>query len=53
VSRHEVVPFQLHLDRDQIASLRATLPDSAGCTITKQVVIAQGAKGGIWVEAVR
>ena len=47
------MPFQLHLDREQIASLRATLPDSASCTITKQVVIAQGAKGGIWVEAVR
>ena len=49
----EVIPSMLHLDRHQIANLRAALPDSAGCTITKQVVIAQGAKGGIWVEAVR
>jgi len=49
----EVIPAMLHLDRHQIANLRAALPDTTGCTITKQVVVAQGAKGGIWVEPVR
>ncbi len=49
----EVIPFQLHLDRHQIATLRAALTDTTGCGVTKQAVIANGAKGGIWVESVR
>jgi hypothetical protein len=49
----EVIPFQLHLDRQQIATLRAALTDTTGCAVTKQAVIANGATGGIWVEAVR
>ena len=49
----EVIPVQLHLDRQQIATLRAALTDTAGCAVTRQAVIANGAKGGIWVEAVR
>jgi hypothetical protein len=46
----EVIPAMLHLDRQQIADLRAALPDSVGCTITRQVRVAQGAKSGIWVH---
>jgi hypothetical protein len=49
----ELIPSQLHLDRRQIATLRGGLTDSAGCTVKKQAVIANGANGGIWVESVR
>jgi hypothetical protein len=48
----EVIPSQLHLDRSQIATLRGALGDSAGCVVKQQAVIANGAKGGIWVDAV-
>lgn len=44
---------RLHLSRDQIATLRAELPDTAGCAITVEVVVAQGTRGGIWVAGVR
>jgi len=33
--------------------LRAGLGDTAACAVTRQAVIASGAKGGIWVESVR
>ena len=46
----EVIPSLLHLDREQIATLRAALPDSAGCATTRRVVIAEGANGGLWVH---
>ncbi len=49
----EVIPSQLHLDRHQMVTLRGALTDTLGCALTRQVVIAHGAKGGIWVEAVR
>ncbi len=49
----EVIPFQLHLDRLQIAALRAVLPDSSACAVKRQAVIASGANGGIWVESGR
>jgi len=49
----EVIPFQLHLDRQQIATLRSVLTDTTGCAVTRQAVIASGANGGIWVESVR
>jgi hypothetical protein len=49
----EVIPAQLHLDRRQIAELRNALPGSAGCGATRQAMIAHGARGGIWVEALR
>lgn len=45
----EVIPSMLHLDRDQIATLRAALPDSAGCAIPRRVRVAQGSNGGLWV----
>ena len=45
----EVIPSMLHLDRDQIATLRAALPDSAGCVIPRRVRVAQGSNGGLWV----
>jgi hypothetical protein len=48
---NEVIPHVLHLDRGQIAALRAALPDSAGCAPGK-LVIASGRRGGLWVEAV-
>ena len=48
----EVIPAMLHLDRQQIADLRAALPDTTGCSITRPVVIAQGANGGLWVHEV-
>jgi len=47
-----LIPPMLHLDRDQIAALRAALPDTTGCSITRPVVIAQGANGGLWVHEV-
>ncbi len=46
----EVIPPLLHLDRQQIAALRAALPDSTGCSTKQRVQIATGASGGIWVE---
>jgi hypothetical protein len=49
----EVIPSQLHLDRRQIAVLRGALADTAGCAVKQHAVIASGARGGIWVEAVR
>jgi N-acetylglucosamine-6-phosphate deacetylase len=49
----ELIPSQLHLDHRQIATLRAGLGDTAACAVTRQAVIASGAKGGIWVESVR
>ena len=49
----ELIPAQLHLDRRQMATLRSTLADTAGCARKRQAVIANGANGGIWVEAVR
>jgi hypothetical protein len=49
----ELIPRQLHLDRSQIATLRGALGDTAGCAVKQQAVIANGANGGIWVEAVR
>jgi hypothetical protein len=49
----ELIPAQLHLDRRQVAALRRTLTDTAGCARTRQAVIANGANGGIWVKAIR
>jgi hypothetical protein len=49
----ELIPVQLHLDRLQVAALRSTLTDTVGCARKRLAVIANGAKGGIWVEAVR
>jgi hypothetical protein len=49
----EPIPWQLHLDRDQVAALRATLADSAGCRSKKRAVIANGARGGLWITEVR
>lgn len=49
----ELIPVQLHLDRRQMAALRSALPDTAGCARKWQAVIANGASGGIWVEAIR
>jgi hypothetical protein len=49
----ELFPFQLHLDRLQMATLRSALTDTVGCTVKKRAVIARGANGGIWVEAIR
>jgi hypothetical protein len=46
----EVIPALLHLDREQIAQLRAAIPDSAGCTVKQRAVIASGSAGGIWVQ---
>jgi hypothetical protein len=46
----EVIPSLLHLDRRQIAELRAALTDSVACATKKRVVIANGAAGGIWVD---
>jgi hypothetical protein len=48
----ELIPRQLHLDRRQIAALRGTLTDTGGCAVKRQAVIANGVKGGIWVESV-
>ena len=49
----ELIPAQLHLDRLQIATLRAALAGTVGCAQKRQAVIANGANGGIWVESVR
>jgi hypothetical protein len=49
----ELIPSQLHLDRRQIATLRATLTGTAGCAVRRQAVIANGRNGGVWVESVR
>jgi hypothetical protein len=49
----ELIPQKLHLDRLQISELRGALTDRVGCELTKQVVIANGAHGGIWVESLR
>ncbi len=49
----ELMPSQLHLDHGQVAVLRGALPDTLACAMRKQVVVAGGAKGGIWVESVR
>jgi len=49
----ELIPSQLHLDRQQMAFLRASLTDTAGCATKRQALIANGANGGIWVESVR
>jgi hypothetical protein len=49
----ELIPSLLHLDRGQIAQLRAGLPDSAGCTVRHRVQIANGSAGGIWVQEVQ
>jgi hypothetical protein len=49
----ELIPSQLHLDRLQIAALRSALTGTDGCAVKRQAVIANGAHGGIWVEAVR
>jgi hypothetical protein len=49
----ELIPAQLHLDRRQMAALRSTLTDTLACARKRQAVIANGANGGIWVEAVR
>jgi len=49
----ELIPQKLHLDRLQIAALRGALADRTGCALTKPVVIANGANGGIWVESLR
>lgn len=49
----ELIPVQLHLDRRQMATLRSTLTDTIGCAQQRQAVIANGAKGGIWVKAIR
>jgi hypothetical protein len=49
----ELIPSQLHLDRRQIATLRGPLTDTIGCGVKRQVVIAGGANGGIWVESLR
>jgi hypothetical protein len=49
----ELIPSQLHLNRLQATTLRNALAGAAGCTPKRQAVIANGANGGIWVEAVR
>lgn len=49
----ELIPPQLHLDRRQMATLRGALTDTVGCAIKGRAVIANGANGGIWVEAIR
>jgi len=49
----EVIPALLHLERDQIAQLRASIPDSLGCSVKQRVLIANGANGRIWVAALR
>jgi hypothetical protein len=49
----EVLPSALHLDRGQAAALRRALGGSGGCAVRGEVVIANGTRGGIWVEAVR
>jgi hypothetical protein len=46
----EVIPSELHLDRRQIAAMRAALTDSAGCE-AGTLVIASGRSGGVWVES--
>ncbi len=48
----EVLPAQLHLDRNQIATLRAAIPDSGGCTARRRVRIANGAGGGVQVVGI-
>lgn len=49
----ELIPAQLHLGRLQAAALRSAPADTVGCARKRQAVIATGANGGIWVEAVR
>lgn len=48
----EVIPGALHLDRGQSATLQGLPSDSGGCRPRGRAVIASGASGGIWVEAV-
>ena len=49
----EVIPAALYLDRGQSSALRSLPSDSAGCRSRGRAVIASGAIGGIWVEAVK
>jgi hypothetical protein len=49
----ELIPSQLHLDRQQMAVLRSGLTDTVPCAARRLAVIANGANGGIWVRSVR
>jgi hypothetical protein len=48
----ELMLTRLHLDRRQIAELRQALPDTGSCLNPMEVVVAQGRKGGLWVDRV-
>ncbi len=45
-----VMPAELHLSSARIAALRAQGPDSTACGGNRSVRVANGARGGVWVE---
>ncbi len=48
----EVIPSELHLNREQAGALREAAPKATGCRPRGRAVIASGANGRIWVESI-